>query len=198
MQKQLIDLVFATNNQHKLEEARSILGTEANILSLKDIGCFDELPETGDTLEFNAHQKARYVFEKYGHSCFADDTGLEVDGLGGEPGVYSARYAGLQANSDANMDRLLREMASLTDRRARFRTVISLILPEVSMRFDGVITGSIAYEKKGTGGFGYDPLFIPTGQERSFAEWSPEEKNALSHRGVAIRRMADWLAQHVK
>lgn len=198
MQKHLIDLVFATNNQHKLEEARSILGTEANILSLKDIGCFDELPETGDTLEFNAHQKARYVFEKYGHSCFADDTGLEVDALGGEPGVYSARYAGLQANSEANMHRLLREMVSLTDRRARFRTVISLILPEVSMRFDGEITGSIAYEKKGTGGFGYDPLFIPNGQERSFAEWTPEEKNAVSHRGLAIRRMAYWLAQRVK
>lgn len=171
-------IVFATNNQHKLQEIREILGDQFEILSLADIGCHEDIPETGNTLEANAHQKAEYVFDHYHIDCFADDTGLEVDALGGAPGVHSARYAeGTDHNSEANMAKLLRELGDNDNRKARFRTVISLIQMEGGnpvcsreYQFEGVVEGRIDREKHGSEGFGYDPVFIPEGYDKSFAE----------------------------
>lgn len=194
-------IVFATNNQHKLQEIREILGDQFEILSLADIGCHEDIPETGNTLEANAHQKAEYVFDHYHIDCFADDTGLEVDALGGAPGVHSARYAeGTDHNSEANMDKLLRELGDNPNRKARFRTVISLIQMEGGnpvcsreYQFEGSVEGSIDREKHGDGGFGYDPLFIPEGHDKSFAELGEEVKNQISHRARAVRKLAEWL-----
>ncbi len=194
-------IVFATNNQHKLQEIREILGDQFEILSLADIGCHEDIPETGNTLEANAHQKAEYVFDHYHIDCFADDTGLEVDALGGAPGVHSARYAeGTDHNSEANMAKLLRELGDNPNRKARFRTVISLIQMEGGnpvcsreYQFEGSVEGSIDREKHGDGGFGYDPLFIPEGHDKSFAELGEEVKNQISHRARAVRKLAEWL-----
>ena len=182
-------IVFATNNKHKLQEIRDILGSDIGIVSLEDIGCHEEIPETGSTLEANAHQKAEYIFDHYHLNCFADDTGLEVDALGGAPGVHSARYAeGTDHDSEANMKKLLRELGDNTNRKARFRTVISLIQMEGDnplcsreYQFEGTVTGRIAKEKHGSAGFGYDPLFIPDGYDKSFAELGEDIKNRISH-----------------
>lgn len=194
-------IVFATNNAHKLQEIREILGPSFEIVSLNDIGCHEDIPETGNSLEANAHQKAEYIFDHYHVDCFADDTGLEVDALGGEPGVHSARYAeGTDHDSEANMKKLLTKLGDNPNRKARFRTVISLIQMEGGnpvcsreYRFEGVVEGHIAYEKHGTEGFGYDPIFIPDGYDKSFAELGEEVKNKISHRAKAVKKLADWL-----
>lgn len=187
-------IVFATNNAHKLDEIRAIAGDRFEVLSLADIGCHDDIPETADTLQGNALQKARYVNEKYGYDCFADDTGLMVDALGGAPGVYSARYAGPGHDSAANMALLLRNMEGVADRRARFVTVIALILNGETLTFTGTVEGEILAAPEGDGGFGYDPVFKPLEGAASFAQMSPEAKNAISHRGRATRQLADYLA----
>lgn len=185
-------LIFATNNSHKLDEVRGILGDGWEVLSLKDIGCNEDIPETADTFQGNALQKARYVKEHYGLDCFADDTGLEVTALGGEPGVHSARYAG-DHDSEANMTKLLGKLKEKSDRSAQFRTVIALILNGQEFLFEGIVKGCIATERHGDGGFGYDPIFVPEGFDKTFAEIGPEAKNMVSHRGRAVRKLADYL-----
>lgn len=187
-------LVFATNNAHKLEEIQALLGDEFQLLGLKDIGCHEEIPEERPTLEGNARQKAFYVFEKYGYSCFADDTGLEVEALDGAPGVYSARYAGEEKNSEANMDKVLDKLAKINNRKARFRTVISLVIRGEEKQFEGIVEGEITREKNGKSGFGYDPVFLPSGFRKTFAEMSLGEKNKISHRGRAVEK----LVRHLK
>lgn len=200
-------IVFATNNQHKLQEIRDILGSEFEIVSLKDIGCDVDIPETGNTLEENAMQKAQYVYDHYNLSCFADDTGFEVEALNGEPGVHSARYAeGTDHDSEANMAKLLRNLEGKDNRKARFRTVIALIqkqdvcpcgctsIKKVN-RFEGIVDGSIATEKHGTAGFGYDPIFVPEGYDKSFAELGESIKNGISHRARAVAKLAEYLKQ---
>ena len=193
-------IVFATNNAHKLEEIRQMLaGTGIDILSLADIGCHDDIPETAATIEGNALQKARYIYDKYGQSCFADDTGLEVRALGGAPGVYSARYAGGPGHdSEANMAKLLAELRPFTDRKARFRTAICLILANASqpVTFEGVVGGEITTERHGTEGFGYDPVFRPDGYADTFAQLGPEVKNKISHRALAVRKLVEYLKKN--
>ena len=188
-------ILFATANKGKLREAAEVLGPDYEVISPADLGVNEDIPETGSTLQENSLQKARYLFDRTGIPCFADDTGLEVDALGGAPGIYSARYAGPAHDSEANMDKLLAELTRLDDRGARFRTVVTLILADGRPRFfEGVCEGSIAREQRGTGGFGYDPVFLPDAYPgRTLAEVSEEEKNAVSHRGRAIRAMAAWL-----
>lgn len=186
-------LCFATNNKHKLEEVRLAVGGNFIIKSLADINCFDELPETRDSFEGNAMQKAEYVFEKFGVACFADDSGLEVDALKGAPGVYSARYAGPQKNDKDNLQLLTRSMEGISNRTARFRTVIALIGIGSPKLFDGTIQGSIALEAKGTNGFGYDPVFIPAGFAATFAEMSLTDKNKISHRSQAVEKLVNYL-----
>ena len=204
-------IVFATNNQHKLSEIRSILGESIEVLSLKDIGCDVDIPETGKTLEENALQKAQYVYDHYHISVFADDTGLEVDALNGAPGIYSARYASMEAgaheashDAEANMSRLLRELGENNNRRARFRTVIALILKKdvcpcgcTSIKeihqFEGIVEGQIIRERRGGEGFGYDPIFQPDGYDETFAELGMEIKNHISHRARAVKKLADFL-----
>lgn len=187
-------IVFATNNAHKLSEVRRILGDRLEVRSLADIGCHDDIPETADTIAGNAEMKARYVAEHYGVDCFADDTGLEVDALGGAPGVYSARYAGSHGDSAANMTKLLHELGDRTDRTARFRTVIALWRNGRMQTVEGIVEGTIARTPAGTDGFGYDPIFLPTeASGRSFAEMSTDEKNAISHRGRAITKLLEIL-----
>ncbi len=198
-------IVFATNNKHKLEEIRNILGNSIEVLSLADINCDVDIPETGNTLEENARQKAEYIYRNYGVSVFADDTGLEVDALGGAPGIYSARYAAMESgaasrDSSANMNRLMRELGKNNNRKARFRTVIALYekddsnegLPKVST-FEGIVEGSIIREKRGTEGFGYDPIFVPDGYEETFAELGNDIKNTISHRARATAKLAEYL-----
>ena len=190
--------VFATNNQHKLTEVRQILGDRFDVVGLKDIGCDEDIPETAETLEGNALQKARYVKEHYGYDCFADDTGLEVSALDGAPGVHTARYAelfgsGQTHDSNANMNLLLHNLEKITDRSARFRTVIALIYQGQEYLFEGICSGTILRERHGTEGFGYDPVFKPTGYDRCFAEMSADEKNAISHRGRATQKLAEFL-----
>ncbi len=187
------DIVFATNNQHKLEEIRRIVGGKFRILSLKEIGCEEDIPETADTLEGNALMKARFVKEHYGYDCFADDTGLMVDALGGAPGVYSARYAGPGHDSAANMALLLKNLNGVTERSARFVTVIALILNGQEMTFEGRVEGEILTVPAGTSGFGYDPVFKPTESSVSFAEMSADAKNAISHRGRATAKLMTYL-----
>ena len=194
-------IVFATNNQHKLQEIREILSPEFEIVSLKEIGCHEDIPETGNTLEENALQKARYISEHYHISCFADDTGLEVEALGGAPGVHSARYAeGTDHDSEANMTKLLRELEGKENRQARFRTVIALIeLGEDETEnvhlFEGIVEGHISTERQGTEGFGYDPIFVPEGYEKSFAALGETIKNHISHRARAVKKLAEYLKQ---
>ena len=188
-------IVFATNNKHKLEEIKDILGKDFEIVSLDEIGCHEDIPETGLTLEENARQKSTYIVEHYNHDCFADDTGLEVDALNGEPGVHSARYAeGTDHDSEANMRKLLSKMSNVKERTARFRTVISLIINGVEHQFEGRVEGRIATEKHGTEGFGYDPIFIPEGYDKSFAELGEEVKNQISHRARAVKKLAEYLS----
>lgn len=188
-------IVFATNNKHKLEEIKDILGKDFEIVSLVEIGCHEDIPETGLTLEENARQKSTYIVEHYSHDCFADDTGLEVDALNGEPGVHSARYAeGTDHDSEANMRKLLSKMSNVKDRTARFRTVISLIINGVEHQFEGRVEGRIATEKHGKEGFGYDPIFIPEGYDKSFAELGEEVKNQISHRARAVKKLAKYLS----
>lgn len=186
-------LVFATNNQHKIKELQALLGDNFQLLSLKDIGCFEEIPEEKPDLEGNARQKAFYVFEKFGYSCFADDTGLEVDALNGAPGVYSARYAGESKDAVANMNKLLHEMAKINNRKARFRTVISLVIDGKETQFEGIVEGEITREKHGGSGFGYDPVFLPDGYSKTFAEIELHEKNKISHRGRAVQKLVKYL-----
>ena len=186
-------LVAATNNQHKLSEIRPLIEPDFRLLSLDDIGCEDELPETTNTLEGNSLQKASYIFERYHLPCFADDTGLEVEALKGAPGVYSARYAGDQRNSDDNIELLLSNLKDKQNRRARFRTIITLITTSETHLFEGIVSGEILETKHGAGGFGYDPVFRPEGFNKTMAEMSMDEKNHISHRGQAIRKLVNHL-----
>lgn len=190
------ELVFATNNDHKLEEVKEVVKNHFKILSLKDINCHEDIEETGTTLEENALIKARYVKEKYGYDCFGDDTGLEVEALNGEPGVYSARYAGDAHNSKANIAKLLKALDGEDNRKARFRTVIALILDGKEYLFDGVVTGSIGTEEKGSAGFGYDPVFKPEGHEQTFAQLGMDVKNDISHRARATKALCDFLSKY--
>jgi len=186
-------LVFATNNNHKLEEVRAILGEQFEIVSLKEIGCFDDIPETADTLEGNALLKAQYIFEKFGLDCFADDTGLEISALDGAPGVYSAHFAGEERIAQKNMQKVLTLMQGAENRDARFRTVIALIRKGKTDYFEGKVEGRITETPAGNAGFGYDPIFVPGGYSQSFAELSLDEKNKISHRARAVQKLADFL-----
>lgn len=186
-------LVFVTNNSHKLREIKNILEEKFEIISLNDLGINEEIPETADTLEGNALQKARFVHQKTKLNCFADDTGLEVDALDGAPGVYSARYSGEKATFDDNMNKLLDALGGNTNRNAAFRTAIALILNNVEHVFEGSVDGQILVEKKGLEGFGYDPIFQPIGYEESFAEMDETQKNSISHRGLAVKKLAKFL-----
>ena len=189
-------LVFATNNKHKLDEVRKITSRHpVEIVSLADIDCFDEIPETADTLEGNALQKVLYIREKFGMGCFADDTGLEVEALNNAPGVYSARYAGPGHDSEANMKKLLHEMEGMENRKARFRTVIALVWNGKTYTFDGIVNGTITTTKRGENGFGYDPIFIPEGYEQTFAELGNDIKNQISHRAKAVEKLDEFLTQ---
>ena len=189
-----MQIVFATNNAHKLSEIRQILGHKIEVLSLSDIGCHDDIPETGTTLEANALQKARYIRDKYGYDCFADDTGLEVDALGGEPGIYSARYAGGEGHdSEANMQKLLQKLDGEDNRAARFRTVIALLQGNEQKLFEGIVNGTITREKSGAEGFGYDPIFMPDGYDQTFAELGMDIKTRISHRARATAQLAAYL-----
>lgn len=189
-------LVFATNNKHKLDEVRNITSRHpVEIVSLAEINCFDDIPETADTLEGNALQKAHYIQEKFGLNCFADDTGLEVEALNNAPGVYSARYAGPGHDSEANMKKLLHEMEGKENRKARFRTVIALVWNGKTYTFDGIVNGTITTTKRGENGFGYDPIFIPEGYEQTFAELGNDIKNQISHRAKAVEKLDEFLTQ---
>lgn len=189
-------LVFATNNQHKLDEVRKISAQHnIEIVSLAEIDCHDDIPETADTLDGNALQKAHYIREKFGLDCFADDTGLEVEALNNAPGVYSARYAGPGHDSEANMKKLLNEMEGKENRKARFRTVIALLLGGETHLFEGIVEGSITTEKRGGNGFGYDPVFVPEGYDKTFAELGNDVKNKISHRARAVEQLEAFLAQ---
>ncbi|MDP4278228.1 MAG: non-canonical purine NTP diphosphatase [Bacteroidota bacterium] len=187
------DLVFATNNAHKLAEVSAILGSQIRLSGLKEIGCFEEIPEDQSTIEGNALQKARFVYEKYRKDCFSDDTGLEVAQLNGEPGVYSARYAGEACIAENNIRKLLDKLDGETNRKARFRTVVALILDGKEYLFEGIVNGIILTEKHGDGGFGYDPVFQPEGYSQTFAEMSMVLKNKISHRALAIQKLTDFL-----
>ena len=186
-------IVFASNNKNKIHEIQSMLPESIQIVSLESIGCFEEIPETADTIEGNAILKANYITQKYGLDCFADDTGLEVDSLDGQPGVYSARYAGEQRNADDNMNKLLEQLLDKPNRNAQFKTVIALNLKGKQHLFTGIASGEITLEKMGTGGFGYDPIFKPNGYENTFAELSLEVKNEISHRGKATKALLEFL-----
>ena len=186
-------IVFASNNKNKIHEIQSMLPENIQIVSLESIGCLEEIPETADSIEGNAILKANYITQKYGFDCFADDTGLEVDSLNGQPGVFSARYAGEQKNADDNMNRLLEELSNKSNRNAQFKTVIALNFKEKQYLFTGIASGEITLEKKGTGGFGYDPIFKLSGYEKTFAELSLEIKNEISHRGKATKRLIEFL-----
>ena len=188
-----MNLVFASNNKNKIKEIQSILPETIKILSLEEIGCYEEIPETADTIEGNAILKANYVTEKYGYDCFADDTGLEVKALNGEPGVYSARYAGEQRDANDNMNKLLEALSGKSDRSAQFKTVIALNLKGKQSLFTGIAKGTITLNKTGNQGFGYDPIFQPENYSETFAELSSEVKNKISHRGKATRQLIDFL-----
>ena len=187
-----MDLVFASNNQHKVEEVQAIIGTKINLKSLNDIGCYDEIPETGDTFVENAGQKSRFVYERFHLNCFADDSGLEIDALNGEPGVHSAHYSGSR-DFQENMTLVLARLEGKTDRKARFKTIISLILEGKEYLFEGSIEGEISLQQSGKKGFGYDPIFIPEGYDISFAEMTAEEKNKISHRARAMEKLIQFL-----
>ncbi|MBP1645415.1 MAG: Nucleoside-triphosphatase rdgB [Bacteroidetes bacterium] len=187
------EYIIATNNKHKVEEIQKSLGDKVKLVTLKELGCREEIPETADTLKGNAKQKAEYIYNKYGKDCFADDTGLEVEALDGRPGVYSARYAGEGCSFDDNIDKLLDEMEGKTNRKACFKTVICLIENNKEFYFEGKCEGSILTERYGKGGFGYDPIFIPKGYGESFAEMSLDEKNKISHRGLAVKKLVNHI-----
>ena len=189
-------LVFATNNRHKLDEVRKIISGYTEIISLSDIDCHEDIPETADTLEGNALQKARYIKEHFGYDCFADDTGLEVEALDNAPGVYSARYAGPGHDSEANMNKLLHEMENKENRKARFRTVIALILNGKEYLFEGVVNGTIINEKRGGSGFGYDPIFVPDTYSETFAEMGNDIKNQISHRAETVKKLTAFLSDY--
>ncbi|PKQ70804.1 non-canonical purine NTP diphosphatase [Raineya orbicola] len=186
-------ICFATNNQHKIAEVQAIVGNQFELVSLAEIGCLEELPETGNTLEENSAQKAEYVWHKYQIPCFADDSGLEVEALANAPGVYSARYAGLPKNDEKNIALLLQNLQNQPNRKAQFRTCITLITAKGKWQFEGIVKGEILQEKRGSGGFGYDPVFLPEGYKQTFAEMSVQDKNAISHRAIAVRKLADFL-----
>lgn len=186
-------LVFASNNKNKIQEIQALVPNTIQIVSMEDIGCTEEIPETADTIEGNAILKANYVTEKYGYDCFADDTGLEVETLNGAPGVYSARYAGEQKDANDNMDKLLSELKDKSNRKANFKTVIALNLNGKQNLFTGIINGKIIEEKIGTNGFGYDPIFVAEGYEKTFAELTMEEKSTISHRGIAVKELILFL-----
>jgi XTP/dITP diphosphohydrolase len=186
-------LVFASNNKNKIQEIQQLVPNSIQILSLEEIGCTEDIPETADTIERNAILKANYVTEKYGYNCFADDTGLEVETLNGAPGVYSARYAGEQKDANDNMDKLLSELKDKTNRKANFKTVIALNLNGEQNLFTGIINGKIIEEKIGTNGFGYDPIFVADGFNKTFAELTMEEKSTISHRGIAVKQLLTFL-----
>jgi len=191
-------LCFATNNDHKLSEAKDIAGKDFEIVSLQEINCFEELPETSPTLEGNSLQKADFVFQKYNVPCFADDTGLEVEVLNGEPGVFSARYAGEHKNSADNIDLLLKKLGTKLNRKAKFRTVITLLGMEPSpLFFEGTVEGTITDKCRGTFGFGYDPVFIPKGYTKTYAEMNLQEKSSLSHRAIAVKKLGDYLKNRI-
>lgn len=186
-------LCFATNNNNKTEEIRALLGPFFLLKNLKDIGCAEELPETQSTIEGNARQKAQYVFDNYGIACFADDTGLEVEALNGEPGVYSARYAGSQRNDRDNMSLLLSRLEKSNNRKARFKTVISWVESGLTENFEGLVYGTIIDSPRGSNGFGYDPVFVPDGFDKTFAEMELAEKNLISHRAIAVKKLINFL-----
>jgi XTP/dITP diphosphohydrolase len=186
-------LVFASNNKNKIQEIQALVPNTIQIVSLEDIGCTEDIPETADTIEENAILKANYVTEKYGYDCFADDTGLEVEALNGAPGVYSARYAGEQKDANDNMDKLLSELKDKSNRKANFKTVIALNLNGKQNLFTGIINGKIIEEKNGTNGFGYDPIFVAEGFDKTFAELTMEEKSTISHRGIAVKKLILFL-----
>jgi len=186
-------LVFATGNRNKFKEVRAILDNTIELRNLEDINCYEEIPETKNTIELNALQKAEYVTNKFKVNCFAEDTGLEIIALNGEPGVLSARYAGLQRSAEDNMDLVLKKMKQVTNRQARFKTVVALILNGKEFTFEGIVNGSISTEKKGLNGFGYDPIFIPDGFKKTFAELDEKEKNSISHRAVAVSKFLDFI-----
>ncbi len=189
-------LVFATNNLNKLLEVQKMLPNSIELLTLKDIKCFEEIDETETTLEGNAKLKADYVTKNFGYNCFADDTGLEVESLNNAPGVYSARYAGKENNADKNMQKLLTELKNNSNRKAQFRTAIALNLNNEKILFEGICKGEITTEKQGEEGFGYDPIFKPNGFKNSFAEMTSEEKNSISHRGNAIKKLVTFLSEY--
>ena len=186
-------IVFATNNTNKLKEIQTLIPKEIEIISLKEIGCTEDIPETGDTLEANAFQKVHYVKENYNYDCFADDTGLEIDALNGAPGVYSARYAGPEKSAEANIEKILNELQGKENRKAKFRTAIALTLNNEEHLFEGEINGHISKVKQGNEGFGYDPIFMPENEKRSFAQMSMEEKGTISHRGRAVKKLVAYL-----
>jgi XTP/dITP diphosphohydrolase len=188
-----LTLVFATNNQHKLKEIRAMVPGSISIVSLKDIGCTDELPETSSSLRGNALQKAKYVFDKCGMNCFADDTGLEIESLGGRPGVYSARYSGLNSSYEDNVSKVLNELKGIENRKAKFKTVITLLTDHEEKCFEGIVEGEITVDRRGDKGFGYDPVFLPSGSDKTFAEMTEEEKNKISHRGRALEKLVEYL-----
>lgn len=188
-------LVFASNNRHKIQEIQNLLPATIEVLSLQDIGCTEDIAETADTIEGNAIIKANYVTEKYGYDCFADDSGLEIDYLNGAPGVYSARFAGEQKNDQDNIDKVLNELDGVDNREANFKTVIALILNKQQHLFTGIINGKITNTQKGSQGFGYDPIFQPNNYDITFAEMNQQEKSAISHRGLAVKQLLDFLAK---
>ena len=190
-------LVFATNNPHKLQEINQLLADSIELLSLSDINCVEEIPENQETIEGNAAEKSFYIWNKYGINCFADDTGLEIEALNGEPGVYSARYAGEEKSPEKNMDLVLQKLSEIKNRNARFKTVISLVIDGNETQFEGIVHGRILDEKRGMTGFGYDPIFQPEESHLSFAEMSMDEKNKISHRGRAVQKLVDYLT-HLK
>jgi len=189
----IMQLVFASNNKNKIKEIQLLVPQSIKVLSLEDIGCFEEIPETADTIQGNSIQKANYVTEKYGYNCFADDTGLEVEALNGDPGVYSARYAGEQKDATDNMDKLLNNLKGISNRNAQFKTVIALNLNGNQSLFTGIIKGKIIEEKIGSNGFGYDPIFVADGYNQTFAELTIGEKSVISHRGLAVKQLVDFL-----
>lgn len=189
-------LVFATHNAHKVDEVRAILPASVELVGLAALGCHDEIPETGDTLRDNALQKVQYIHDRFGVDCFADDTGLEVEALDGAPGVYSARYAGEPADFAKNRAKLLAALTGISNRRAQFRTVVSLILNDKTYFFEGIVTGRIIAEERGVGGFGYDSVFVPDGYDKTFAELPAAVKNSISHRARAMEQLNNFLTQH--
>ena len=191
-----MQLVFATSNKNKIKEASLLISPQITILNLSEIGCNEIIPETTNSIEGNALQKATYVFEKYGYNCFSDDTGLEIEALNGKPGVFSARYAGENNNAAANMQKVLTEMDEIKNRKARFKTAIALIMNSKKIVFEGIVTGSIIREKRGNNGFGYDPIFVPDGFDKTFAEMDLNEKNLLSHRGKAFKKLMNYLNEY--